>query len=57
MFTPSNFLPRLLRVHDEVVKYGADDSYQARCTACGYRGFGKIAPERLLAMGPIDRAP
>jgi hypothetical protein len=37
----------------EVVEYRADDSYEARCTVCGYRGFGKIAPELLVAKGAI----
>jgi hypothetical protein len=37
----------------EVVEYGLDDSYEARCMACGYCGFGKIAPERLIAKGAI----
>lgn len=29
----------------EVVEYRGDDSYEAPCTDCGYRGFGKTAPE------------
>jgi hypothetical protein len=33
----------------KVVKYGLDDSYEARCTACGYHSFGKISPELLIA--------
>ena len=33
----------------KVVKYGLDDSYEARCTTCGYHGFGKISPELLIA--------
>jgi hypothetical protein len=37
----------------EVVEYRWDDSYEARCTDCGYRGFGKIAPELLVAKGAI----
>ena len=35
------------------VEVGLDDSYQARCVACGYCAFDKIAPERLVAKGAI----
>jgi hypothetical protein len=38
----------------EVVEYKPDDSYEARCTACGCLRLGKIAPERLFAVGAID---
>ena len=38
----------------EVVEYRGDDSYEARCTVCGYRGFGKSAPELLVAKGAIS---
>jgi len=42
------------RLTMEVVEYRADDSYEARCTNCGYRGFGTISPELLFAVGAID---
>jgi hypothetical protein len=38
----------------EVVEYRAVDSYEARCTACGFRRLGKISPERLIAKRAID---
>ena len=45
------------RLTMEVVEYKPDDSYEARCTTCGYRGFGTIAPERLIAKGAIHISP
>lgn len=51
------FCPDCGRFTMEVVEYGGDDSYEARCTDCGYRGFGKIAPELLVAKGAIDSTP
>jgi hypothetical protein len=41
----------------KVVKYGLDDSYEARCTGCGYDSFGKISPELLIVKGTIDSTP
>jgi hypothetical protein len=41
----------------KVVKYGLDDSYEARCTACGYNSFGKISPELLIVKDAVDRSP
>src|SRR5262249_1852836 len=41
----------------KVVKYGLDDSYEARCTACGYNSFGKISPELLIVKGAVDSTP
>ena len=41
----------------KVVKYGLDDSYEARCTACGYNSFGKISPELLIVNGAVDSTP
>jgi hypothetical protein len=41
----------------KVVKYGLDDSYEARCTACGYNSFGKISPELLIVKGVVDSTP
>jgi DNA-directed RNA polymerase subunit RPC12/RpoP len=38
----------------QVVEHEPDDSYDARCTDCGYRSLGKISPERLIAKGGID---
>ena len=38
----------------EVVEYEPDDSYEARCTHCGCRSLGKIAPELLIVKGDID---
>jgi hypothetical protein len=38
----------------KVVKYGLDDSYEARCTARGYNSFGKISPELLIVKGAVD---
>ena len=38
----------------EVVEYEPDDSYEARCTACGCLRLGKIAPERLITKRAID---
>jgi hypothetical protein len=38
----------------EVVEYEPDDSYEARCTACGCCSLGKIAPERLITKGATD---
>jgi hypothetical protein len=38
----------------EVVEYQADDSYEARCTACGCLRLGKISPDLLIAKGVID---
>jgi hypothetical protein len=42
------------RLTMEVVEYRADDSYEARCTNCGFRGFGTISPELLIAKGAIN---
>ena len=42
------------RLTMEVVEYRGDDSYEARCKDCGYRGFGTISPELLIAKGAID---
>ena len=47
------FCPDCSRFTMEVVEYRGDDSYEARCTDCGYRGFGKIAPELLVAKGAV----
>jgi len=52
-FLPSR-CPDCNRRTMEVVEYRADDSYEARCTNCGYRGFGTIAPERLIAKGAVN---
>jgi hypothetical protein len=41
----------------EVVEYEPDDSYEARCTACGCRRLGTIAPELLIAKRAIDITP
>ena len=38
----------------KVVKYGLDDSYEARCTTCGRRSRGKISPELLIVKGASD---
>jgi hypothetical protein len=45
------------RLTMEVVEYRADDSYEAQCTACGYRAFGTISPELLIAKGAIHISP
>jgi len=44
------------RVHDGSRGVPGNDSYEARGTECGYRGFGKIAPELLVAKGAIDNS-
>jgi hypothetical protein len=38
----------------EVVEYKPDDSYEARCTACGCLRLSKLAPERLIMKRAID---
>ena len=49
--------PDCNRLTMQVVKYGRDDSYEARCTTCGRRGRGKISPELLIVKGAIDSRP
>ena len=41
----------------EVVEHEPDDSYEARCTACGCRSLGKISPEFLIMKGTSDNTP
>jgi hypothetical protein len=42
----------------KVMRYEPDDdSYEARCTACGYHSFGKISPELLIVKGAIYSTP
>jgi hypothetical protein len=38
----------------EVVEHRPNDSYEARCAACGCRSLGKIAPELLIVKCDID---
>jgi len=38
----------------EVVEHRPNDSYEAKCTACGCHTFGKILPE-LLIVKPCRR--
>jgi hypothetical protein len=38
----------------EVVEYEPDDSYEARCTACGCLRLGTISPELLITKGVTD---
>ena len=38
----------------EVVEHRPNDSYEARCTACGCHTFGKISPELLITNHAID---
>ena len=51
------FCPECNRFTMEVVEYGEDDSYEARCTTCGCRGRGKISPELLIVKDGIDISP
>jgi hypothetical protein len=41
----------------EVVEYRGTIRTKPQGTECGYRGFGKIAPELLVAKGAIDNCP
>lgn len=50
---PSNFLPRLKRVHDGGRSTGWKTHTKPDVVTCGYCGFGKIAPDRLMAKGAI----
>jgi hypothetical protein len=38
----------------EVVEHEPDDSYEARCTACGCLSLGKISPELLITKRAIE---
>jgi hypothetical protein len=38
----------------EVVEHRPNDSYEARCTACGCHTFGKISPELLIVKAAVD---
>jgi hypothetical protein len=38
----------------EVVDHRPNDSYEAQCTACGCRTFGKISAELLIAKHAVD---
>jgi hypothetical protein len=53
LFLPTS-CPDCNRLTMEVVEYEPDDSYEARCTACGCLRLGKIAPERLITKRAID---
>ena len=41
----------------EVVEHGPNDSYEARCTACGCETFGKISVELLITKHAIESTP
>ncbi len=52
------FCPKCNEFTMKVMKYEPDDdSYQARCTACGYHSFGKISPELLIVKGVVNNTP
>jgi hypothetical protein len=38
----------------EVVEHRPNDSYEARCTACGCEIFGKISAELLIAKRTVE---
>ena len=52
------FCPECKGFTMKVMRYEPDDdSYEARCTACGYHSFGKISPELLIVKGAICSTP
>ena len=38
----------------EVVEHRPNDSYEAQCTACGCRTFGKISAELLITKRAVE---
>jgi len=48
------FCPDCNELTMEVVEHRPNDSYEARCTACGCQTFGKISPELLITKGAIE---
>jgi hypothetical protein len=48
------FCPDCRELTMEIVERRANDSYKARCMACGCQTFGKISPELLITKRGVD---
>ena len=54
MLILTTFCPDCNEPTMEVVEHRPNDSYEARCTACGCETFGKISVELLITKHAVE---
>jgi hypothetical protein len=49
--------PKCQKLTMQVVEFGPNDMYEARCIACGWRRAGALEAKRMIRKGGIGTTP
>ena len=50
-------MPKMPEIDKQVVEFGPNDMYEARCIACGWRRAGALEAKRMIRKGGIGTTP